>query len=132
MNKTYWLIWIGFLIGQGIWSAFKLVQVQMENDKIGWGEAANIVFVKASFTYLLSFLGAGALVFIMPDLMGDIVKAGEVPGVEKVSGVVAAFVKYTRVTSVLFGIGSQAILMSVVARVTAWGRALNATKTKDS
>lgn len=129
MNKTYWLIWIGFLIGQAIWSAFKMVQVQNENQNVTWGDAARIVFVKAWASYLLSFLGAGALIFMMPDFMRQAVEAGtDFPDVTKVSGIVAAFMKYTRVLSVLFGIGSQAILMSVVIRVTAWGRALNNSK----
>lgn len=127
MNKTYALIWTGFFIGQLIWSIVKMITIQRENPLVTYRDAAYIVFVRGALSYALSFVGAWAVIFIMPDFMGKAVDLGVsgVQGSEQANGIIKGFVSYTRTASVLFGIGAQGILLSVVFRVSAWAKALN-------
>lgn len=129
MNQQITIV-IGWLIGMVIWSIVKLIMIQKENPLVTYREAAHIVFVRGALSYALGAAGCVGVLFVMPDFFKETIYVGD--NVEKLpestEKTVSAILRYLRTSSLFFGIGCEAILKSVVFRVSAWGRALNKAK----
>lgn len=109
MNNTAILI-IGWLIGQVIYNLIKVHDLQKENEKLSYRDAAMIVFWKGIGTFMIAFSGLLAAIFMFPEFFKNVM---EVDDAGKAPEWAVFVIRWLRASSIAFGMLCQFIVVWV-------------------
>ena len=124
------ILGLGFLIGQLATSTVKALMVQNKQPNLGYTDAFKLVLVKGFGSYVVGFVALLFVWFLMPEFFKNVLAIDDAHPLKQGSQM-QQIIKWFRVTSLVFGIGAQAFLLTFIYKVNAWAEALNAKKEKE-
>lgn len=124
------ILGLGFLLGQLATSTVKALMVQNKQPNLGYTDAFKLVLVKGFGSYVVGFVALLFVWFLMPEFFKNVLAIDDAHPLKQGSQM-QQIIKWFRVTSLVFGIGAQAFLLTFIYKVNAWAEALNAKKEKE-
>ena len=124
------ILGLGFLLGQLATSTVKALMVQSKQPNLTYTDAFKLVLVKGFGSYVVGFVALLFVWFLMPEFFKNVLTVDDAHPLKDGSQL-KQIVKWFRVTSLVFGIGAQAFLLTFIYKVNAWAEALNNKKEKE-
>ena len=128
--NNYMILGLGFLLGQLATSTVKALMVQSKQPNLTYTDAFKLVLVKGFGSYVVGFVALLFVWFLMPEFFKNVLTVDDAHPLKDGSQL-KQIVKWFRVTSLVFGIGAQAFLLTFIYKVNAWAEALNNKKEKE-
>lgn len=117
-------------MGQLATSSVKALMIQSKQPLVGYVDAFKLVLVKGFGSYVVGFIALLFVWFLMPEFFKNVLAIDDAHPLKEGSQL-KQIVKWFRVSSLVFGIGAQALLLTFIYKVNAWAEALNTKKEKE-
>lgn len=121
--STYWDVTGGFLLGILLLAFSFMYMTEKANEHLSTKDAAVIVFVKAKWSWAISFLTLIIALYLLPELFKNLVTA------DKLSAAPPSWIKtganWVRLSSITLGVASQTFGLLFVSQVLQRAAKLN-------
>jgi len=125
--NNYLILGLGFLLGQLATSTVKAIMIQNKQPNLNYVDAFKLVLVKGFGSYVVGFVALLFVWFLMPEFFKNVLTIDDAHPLKEGSQL-QQVVKWFRLSSLVFGIAAQALLLTFIYKVNAWAEALNAKK----
>lgn len=125
--NNYLILGLGFLLGQITVSVIKAIKIQGKQPNLNYTDAFKLVLVNGFGSYVLGVCALFIVWFLMPEFFKNVLTIDDAHPLKDGSQL-KQIVKWFRVSSLIFGIGAQTILLQFVFKVNRWADALNTKK----
>lgn len=105
--NNYFILMIGWVIGQAAWACIRSWDIQRKIDNISFTDALKIVYGKETAASVFGVVMLAAALFLMPDLYRQTLDADN--NLKPLSGWQQNIITYMRISSILFGAVCQLI-----------------------
>lgn len=125
--NNYLILGLGFLLGQVTVSVIKAIKIQGKQPNLNYTDAFKLVLVNGFGSYVLGVCALFIVWFLMPEFFKNVLSIDDQTTIAPNTSI-GQIVKWFRVSSIVFGIGAQTILLQFVFKVNHWADALNTKK----